>query len=136
MSSKNGLTSSLDWRTLSGLIQTFRGKYTEPFPELSPEFGRKFLWLSDCPTASLPHCLTAVHPWQFQDVGVAGRADCAGPTYPHSLMTGKNTRLPSKTLTSTWVRSVFISCGFLLLRTQVSCEPDSAPWSLSHHANY
>ena len=90
----------------------------------------QFLGLSDCPL-STP--LQAVHPWRFQDVG---RVNCAGPTYPQSLMTGKNPRLPSKTLTSTWVRSVFISSVFLWLRTQVSCEADSAPWSLSHHANY
>ena len=82
---------------------------------------------------SRPSSLQPVHPWQFQDVV---RAESAGPRYPQSLMTGKNTRLPSKTLTSTWVRSVFIWCVFLLLRTQVSCEADSAPWSLSHHANY
>ena len=44
-----------------------------------------------------------------------------------SLMTGKKSNLPSKTLTSTWVRSVFISSVFLLLRTPLSCRAPAQP---------
>ena len=119
--------STDNWSALSNIYYLLSARYLQ--------FNSDVTSFSGCLTvhSSPPLCVQAVHPWQFQDVG---RVNCAGPTYPHSLMTGKNPRLPSKTLTSTWVRSVFILVCVFVAENSSFLLADSAPWSLSHHANY